>query len=295
MPLIAIATCEDLPDLDADERLLPEALAAAGAEVEVVVWSDPAVVWRRYDAVIIRSTWDYTDDVHAFVEWALRVGSITRLLNPAEVVAWNVNKKYLAELADAGVPIVPTMFLSPAERNATVAMPETYTEVVVKPTISAGSRNTARYVVPESLQAAAEHVDRLLDEDRVVMVQPYMDAVDTVGETGLVFIGGEFSHAIRKGQMLHRDKPGAMVDDLYVVEDISARDAAAAELELAYAALAAVPGGAEQLLYARVDVVLDEEGNPILLELELTEPSLFFQHEPEAAGRLAAAILARVS
>lgn len=294
MPLIAIATCAELPDLDPDERQLLDALRAAGADVEVAVWSDPAVIWRQYDAVVIRSTWDYTEDVHAFIEWAARVDAVTRLLNPADVVAWNTDKRYLAYLAENGVPIVPTLFLTPAERNATVDMPEQYTEVVVKPTVSAGSRDTARYVVPASLDAAAAHVDQLLDDDRVVMVQPYLEAVDTVGETGLVFIGGEFSHAIRKGQMLHRDKPGAMVDGLYVVEDISTRDAGEAELAVAALALAAVPGGPDRLLYARVDVVPDATGQPILLELELTEPSLFFQHAPEAAERMAAAILARI-
>lgn len=295
MPAVAIATCADLPDLDADERLLLDALRAAGVDVDVAVWTDPGVVWRKYDAVVIRSTWDYTEDWAGFLEWATRVDAVSTLLNPSDVVAWNTDKRYLLDLQAAGVPVVPTTFIEPgASATAEIHMPEGYAHLVVKPAVSAGSRDTMRYEIGEDLAAAGEHADRLLAESRIVMVQPYLEAVDTVGETAMIFIGGEFSHAIRKGPMLTAGQQGEMVSGLYVKEQIDPREASAAEMAVAHAALAAVPGGADRLLYARVDVIPDPSGEPLLLELELTEPSLFLLHSQTAASAMAQAIISRL-
>ncbi len=295
MPTVAIATCAELPDLDADEMLLVDALRAAGVDTEIAVWSDPAVAWRKYDAVVIRATWDYTDDWAGFLEWALRVDTVSTLLNPSGIVAWNTDKHYLRDLQAAGVPIVPTTFIEPGTGStAEVHVPEGYAELVVKPVISAGSRDTMRYSIEHDLVAAGTHADELLAESRSVMIQPYLHAVDSVGETAMIFIGGRFSHAIRKGQMLHRGKQGEKVGGLYVKEQIDPRSPSEAELAVAELALAAVPGGSEQLLYARVDVIADLDGNPLLLELELTEPSLFLQHEAAAADRMVKAITERL-
>lgn len=295
MPRIAIVTCAALPDLDPDERLLQEALVAAGAHTEPVVWDDPSVTWRGFDAAIIRSTWDYTENVFAFREWAMRAGVATRLFNPADVIAWNTDKRYLLDLLAQDVPCVPTTFITPEDPVHTVVVPsEEHAEFVVKPAVSAGSRDTMRYSVTTGLEAAGQHVDRLLAEERVVMIQPYFDSVDTIGETGMIFINGEYSHAIRKGQMLYAGRDGDMVDGLYVQEQISPIDATAEQLELARAVLHAIPVIEEPPLYARVDVITDSTGQPLLLELELTEPSLFFTHGPHAADRMAAALLARL-
>lgn len=275
--------------------MLRAALIAAGARAEAVVWDDPGVVWRAFDAAIIRSTWDYTDNVFAFREWALRAGLATRLFNPADVIAWNTDKRYLLDLLAKGVPCVPTTFIAPTDRVQTAVIPsEEHAEFVVKPAVSAGSRDTMRYSVTTGLEPAGEHVDRLLAQDRVVMIQPYFESVDTVGETGMIFINGEYSHAIRKGQMLHVGREGDMVEGLYVQEQIAPIAATAAQLDLAAAVLEAIPFIEEPPLYARVDVISDSTGNPLLLELELTEPSLFFTHDPQAADRLAAAVLARL-
>lgn len=296
MPRIALVTCAALPDLDPDERLLREALLAAGAETESVVWDDPGVIWRGFDAAVIRSTWDYTDDVFAFREWAMRAGLATRLFNSAEVIAWNTDKRYLLDLLHQGIAVVPTTFIAPEDRAQTAVIPsEEHAEFVVKPAVSAGSKDTMRYSVKTDLEAAGQHVDRLLAEERVVMIQPYFDSVDTIGETGMIFVNGVFSHAIRKGQMLHTGRGGDMVDGLYVREDIAPIEPTAAQLSLAHAVLSAIPVAQEPPLYARVDVIADSDGNPLLLELELTEPSLFFTHDPEAAGRVAAGILSRLA
>ena len=295
MPRIALVTCAALPELDPDERLLRDALVAAGADVESVVWDDPGVVWRGFDAAIVRSTWDYTEHVFAFREWALRAGLATRLFNAPDLIVWNTDKRYLLDLLEQGVAIVPTTFIAPEDRAHTAVIPsEEHAEFVVKPAVSAGSKDTMRYSVSTDLDQAGQHVDRLLGQERVVMIQPYFDSVDTIGETGMIFINGTFSHAIRKGQMLRKGGVGDMVDGLYVKEDIAAIEPTGEQLQLAREVLSAIPVVGEPPLYARVDVISDAQGKPLLLELELTEPSLFFAHDPDAAARMAAGVLARL-
>lgn len=284
---VALVTCAELPDLDEDEIAPIAPLAARGVLAEPVVWNDPGVDWDAYDLTVIRSTWDYMDHHTAFLAWA---EAVPRLANPADVVRWNTDKVYLRDIAAAGVPVVETTWL---DAESTVTLP-TSGEYVVKPAISAGSRNTGRYDLGDVAQRAlaAGLATRLISEKRTVMVQPYLHAVDTAGETAVVFIGGHYSHAIRKGALLE----GPAVDvGLYMQEDIRARSATDSELHVAQRVLAAVPGGAERLLYARVDLVPDADGRPVLLELELTEPSLFLRHDEGAADRFADAVVARLA
>ena len=290
MPLICIVTCSALPELDKDEDLLRFELIDRGVEVRPAVWSDPEVDWSLFDAAIIRCTWDYSERGDEFVAWARRAGAATRLLNPAPIVAWNTDKHYLADLAAAGIPVVPTTFVEPGEAWSF----EGLGEFVVKPTVSCGSRDTMRYALPGSGSTPDAHVRRLLDEGRSVMLQPYLEAVDTVGESALIFIDGTYSHSIRKGQMLHRDRSGAKVVGLYVEEQIDPRTATEAELAVAERVLDAIPGGREQILYARVDLIPDAQGAPTLLELELTEPSLFYRYAPDVVSRLATGLLNRL-
>ena len=294
---IGIATCAELPDLDEDERRLLDALTALGAEAVPAVWDDPLIDWSSFDAVILRATWDYSRRIEEFIAWTRRVASVSILLNAADVVEWNTNKRYLTDLAAAGVPIVPTVFVEvPQVSSDAIAWepPAGFAEFVVKPVVSAGSRDTMRYSPVTSGDAPDLHVRRLLAAGEAVMIQPYLEAVDTIGETALVFIGGEFSHAVCKGQMLRLDTEGEKVAGLYVVEEITPRSPSLAERAVAGAALAAIPGGLGRVLYARVDLIPDASGAPVVLELELTEPSLFFQHDDTAAPRLAAALLARL-
>ncbi len=290
MPKIAIATCAPLPDLDDDEGMLITELSERGVDVRSAVWSDPDVDWGAFDAVIIRSTWDYSERRDAFVAWADGVGAVTRLFNPSPIIRWNTDKHYVADLAGAGIPVVPTTFVEPGKTFSLAGLEE----FVVKPAVSCGSRDTMRYALPGSGDAPAVHVQRLLDEGRSVMLQPYLEAVDTVGESSLIYIDGIFSHSIRKGQMLHRDRSGDTVSGLYVAEQIDARTPTEAELEVAERVLDAIPGGRDQVLYARVDLIPDADGRPTLLELELTEPSLFYRYAPDVVSRLATALLSRV-
>ena len=294
---IAIATCAELPDLDEDECKFIDALVELGAEAKPAVWDDPSIDWSLFDAVVLRATWDYSRRIEEFIGWTRHVASVSVLLNPADVVEWNTDKRYLTDLAAVGVPVVPTVFVEVPQASSdaiTWEPPAGFAEFVVKPVVSAGSRDTMRYSSATSGDAPDLHVRRLLAAGEAVMIQPYLEAVDTIGETALVFIGGEFSHAVCKGQMLRLDTEGEKVAGLYVVEEITPRSASLAEREVADAALAAIPGGLNRVLYARVDLIPDASGAPVVLELELTEPSLFFQHDHTAAPRLAAALLARL-
>jgi glutathione synthase/RimK-type ligase-like ATP-grasp enzyme len=276
-PRVALATFTGFPDLWEDDRLLLEPLAALGVDAEPAVWDDAAVDWAAYDLVVVRSTWDYTWRRDDFLDWA---ASVPALLNPVEVLSWNTDKRYLAELAAAGVPVVPTTFVAPHEEY----VPPTY-EHVVKPTVSAGSRDTRRFAVGEDSRG---HAEALLAAGRTVMVQPYQAAVDEVGETAVISFAGVHSHAARKGPVL--------VPELADPHDVSITSARATpeQLAVAAAALERVPWP-EPLLYARVDVVPGPDGAPVVMELEVTEPSLFLGTAPGAAERLAAAIRSHLS
>ncbi|MGR6320969.1 hypothetical protein Q2K19_20920 [Micromonospora soli] len=287
-PRVALVTCTALPDLDPDDRLVLAPLATRGVAAEALIWDDPAVDWSGYDLVVLRSPWDYALRRDEFVAWAQ---SVPRLVNPADVVTWNTDKRYLAELSAAGVPTVPTAWVEPGQ---SWTPPADSGEYVIKPAVSAGSQDTGRYDLadPEHRELAVAHVRRLAEAGRVSMVQPYLSAVDTAGETALLFLAGPdglaFSHAIRKGPML--TGPDLGVAALYKEERIDARTATPEQLDTAEKTLAVVPGGTDRLLYARVDLIPGPGGAPVVVELELTEPSLFVGYADGAPDRLAEAI-----
>jgi len=284
---VALATAAVARGLDEDMAPLVGALARRGIDGRVVDWDDPAADWASFGLVVVRSAWDYTRRPDEFLAWAERVAGLTRLANPPAALRWSGDKRYLADLVRAAVPVVPTAFAAPGEP---MEWPDA-AEVVVKPAVSAGSLDTARYPAARLADAHA-HVDRLHAEGRVAMAQPYLAAVEGTGETAVVHLDGALSHVVRKGPML---VPGlATVAGLFVEEDIRPAEATEAELAVAERALAAAPAG-EPLLYGRVDLLPGEHGEPVVLEVELVEPSLFLAHDPAAAGRLAAAIGARLN
>jgi glutathione synthase/RimK-type ligase-like ATP-grasp enzyme len=285
LPRVALVSCRALPLGDEDGPVLLAACVAAGLDAEWLVWDDPAVDWASYDLVVIRSTWDYPPRRDDFVAWA---EAVPRLANPADVIRWNTDKRYLRDLREAGLPVVPTTWLSPGED---VVLPRAG-EYVVKPAVGAGARDTARYL-PEHVEMAREHAHRMLAEGREVMVQPYLAAVDEVGEIGLLYFGGTFSHAVRKSALLTGADPE--VAGLYREEQIAPADPTAADRQIAELTLAATPGGADRLLYARVDLVPGPDGAPIVLEVELTEPSFFLADAPAAADLFATAVAAAVA
>jgi glutathione synthase/RimK-type ligase-like ATP-grasp enzyme len=294
VPSVALATCREFPLLDDEDRLLIPALAELGITAVPAVWTDETIDWSAFDAVVVRETWDYSQDRPAFITWIRAVEAVTLLLNPAAVMEWNTDKRYLRTLAEQGMPVVPTLFLEPGDDPMGWTPAVGYADFVVKPAVSAGSRDTMRYASDASLDDARAHVRGLLDAGRTVMIQPYLEAVDTIGETAVLFLGGQFSHAIRKGPLLARGVEGERVEGLFVQEQIDPRDPTSAELEAARRIVACIPGGFENVLYARVDLIPGPDGMPQLLELELAEPSLFLSHNDGAPARLAEAIAARV-
>lgn len=281
MPLIALATAVPALPLDEDMAPLVAGLQRAGMDVQVRAWDDATVSWARFDLVLLRSTWDYTGRLPAFLAWCDAVAARTRLLNAPDVVRWNTDKRYLQALAEAGAPVVPSHFLTPAQDAS--GLPD-LDEFVVKPTVGAGSRGARRFLGSERDQAI-EHARQLQAQGLHVLVQPYLDQVDEAGETALLYFDGEFSHAIRKGPLLKRQAGSTRA--LFAPEHIGARTPSAQERAVADQVLAAQPFG--RLPYARVDLLPSPDG-PRLLELELAEPSLFLDHAPGSADRLAVAL-----
>ena len=298
---VALVTAAAYRDVDEDLPRIAAALTDRGVDPVVADWHDDGFDWAGVDLAVIRSTWDYTAEPDAYLAWVDRVAGLTRIANPAPIVRWNADKHYLLDLAAAGVPTVPTRIVAPGEGAAAgravreVAAAGGGT-VVVKPVVSAGAIDTDRYGEDE-LAEADSHVERLLVQGRPVIVQPYLQGIDEVGETGLVVLRNAFSHAFGKGPVL---ASGLRSSERAVGgEVITPRVASAAELALADAALDAVatalPGWSRRdLLLARVDVAPHDDG-PVVMELELIEPALFCFVDDGAVDRVADAIAAAVS
>lgn len=283
---VALATCAAVPGLSPDDRLLPPALAARGIQAEPVVWDEPEAPWEAYDAVVVRSCWDYHHKADRFDQWTRRLEARRLpLWNPPDVLRWNARKTYLRELADAGVPVVPTRFVESAggpELDA-VLHEAGWRQVVVKPVVSASADETWR--AERGREADGERFRRLVGR-MPVMVQPFLPEIEREGEWSFCFFGGEYSHAVLK-----RPRPG----DFRVQSDHGGvYHMADPPGELVGQAAAALRLAGRQTLYARVDgCVIDGELH--LMELELLEPGLFLAVHPAAPDRFAAAIARALS
>ena len=280
--MVAFTAPPFLPELHDDWPLARAALDALGIDAVAVVWSDPAVDWSSFDLVVANGAWDNIHQPSEFLAWVdeRELGGVPTVNSPA-TLRWNLDKRYLRDLEAAGVPVVPTTWVEPGPDPVFEIGGG---EVVVKPSVSGGGHQTARYG-PDTPEQIRAHVRALLDAGRTIMVQPYQASVDTVGEVGLIFVGGAFSHAMHKDPMIRRGV-GPM-QSLIDNQVVTPAKASPAQLELAHHAVAA----AEQLLgptaYARVDTVLGEDGRPALLELELLDPVLFFDTDRTGADRFA--------
>lgn len=278
LPRVALATSGRGMAHDPDLPLMLRALDGRGVDAVAVAWDDTGFDWARCAAVVIRSTWDYVERWPRFLEWVDAVAAVTRIDNPAGAVRWNTDKRYLGDLAARGVPVVPTRFVAPGEETP---LPEDG-HFVVKPAVSAGARDSARYT-PAQHDLAARHIAALHRAGSTAMVQPYLTRIDE-GERALVFLGGVFSHALRKGPVL--GEAGVIDNARDAHPDLVHHQPSAAELALARAALAAVPGR-DPLLYARVDLARADDGAPVVMELELVEPNLFTAHSRSGLERFA--------
>lgn len=285
MTRVFFVTYDGLPDLDPDDRLACELLARAGVSVSPAVWNDPGVDWSGAGLCIVRSTWDYHLHLDAFLAWAERVSPLAPLWNPPALLRWNTRKTYLSDLAGRGVPVVPTCWLGRGARAdvGTLLRELGWREAIAKPAVGLSTFKVARISRSgDAIERAQAHLDDLLAQGDA-MIQPYLDSVETYGERALVFIDGEYSHAVRKTAFQPLLPAGEAGETLV--------KASRNEIAVGCAALRVV---AEPTLYARVDLVRDGKGAPAVIELELVEPSLFLRLWPAAAERLCRAILKRL-
>ncbi len=279
---LRLATCTTLPEPDPDQAPLDEALRAAGVDFAWLAWDDPAVDWDAPAPTVLRSTWNYSLDRPGFLAWCERVARAAPLWNPPDVVRANTHKRYLIELAARGVPTVPTELVErgAAPRLAERARARGWSRIVVKPAVGAGSLD-ARVFDAGEWDDAERHAAAV--GARVeVLVQPYLTAVEDHGERSLVWIDGALSHAVRKSPRFAGEDE--LVTGPHPIDD--------AERDVALAALAP---WADRILYGRVDLARDPGGAPVVMELELAEPSLFFARAPGAAERFVAGLLGRLS
>ena len=289
---IALLASGDALDLDTDGPLLFKALEEAAIDFEVVAWDDPSVRWGRFAAVVVRATWDYFQRPEEFVEVLEAIDGATALHNPKDAMLWNIDKRYLREIADAGHPVVPTSYVAhltpPTELGAALARLSSWTcgEVVVKPSVSAGSNDTYRLDATDG-SAIAKAVQAIIDSDRVAMVQPYLAKINTYGERGVVYVNGEFDHAFAKKAQLTQGIQ--RFEGLFVPEEVRSIDLTDEEMAVADGVNRWLAARFGTLLYARIDLLPGDDG-PVVVEVELIEPGLFFESDPASADRFAAAL-----
>ncbi len=270
---IAYVSCQNLPEPDIDENPLVEGLKAAGHDASVAGWDDESVDWSQFDAILIRATWNYAWHLEAFRAWIARANRQTTLINPIETLEWNLHKGYLKELQAAGIPIIPTAFF---KQNASASIMELcesrgWSRIVIKPTVSAGSFGTRAFDLCKGEAPAAQAFFDEMIAQREMMIQRFVPAVETVGETALIVIDGELTHAIEK-----RPRFDDQDEEVYLRESISD--------EMRDIVPKVIDAASKDHLYARVDVIPDDDGSLMLSELEMLEPSLFFPYFPDAVG-----------
>lgn len=278
---VALASCARLPEADPDEALTLAALQDAGLCAGTLAWDDPAADFSAARMTILRATWNYPQNPERFLAWLEQTAVVSALWNPLAVVRWSLHKSYLLDLARAGVPVVPTVLLrrGAATTLAEILAERGWSDVVIKPAVSAASRLTARSQ-PHTRESGEAHLRQLAAQEDV-LVQPYFASVNEYGERALVWIDGAVTHAVRKSPRFAGEHEG-VVGPLPISE---------AELAVAHAALAVIEG---PLLYARIDVAPDADGAPRVMELELIEPSLFFSFSSDALDRFVRAVARRL-
>lgn len=262
-----------------EDQLVLDAISKRGLSGKKVAWSDDSFDWTQTKMALFRTTWDYAEKFTAFSDWLMEVSMKSRLINDYETVVWNLDKHYLQDLKDKGVNVVETYFIEPGDTRTLKELHETlgWTDTVLKPAISAAAKDTFK-LNPDTISDHEERYAYLI-KDETMMLQPFQEDVLKRGELSLMVIGGAYTHAVLKvakpGDFRVQDDFGGTVEDYTPSQ---------AEIDLA---LAAVQACDTLPLYARVDIVTDNNGTPAVSELELVEPEMWFRNNEEAAERLA--------
>jgi glutathione synthase/RimK-type ligase-like ATP-grasp enzyme len=270
-------TCVNPPDADPDEAFLRDGLRDAGVDAQVWAWDDPSFEARGFDAVVLRSTWNYYKAPERFLAWCDATARATRMVNPADVVRTNAHKGYLRDLAGRGLAVVPTAWVARGDAPdlGAVMREREWDDVVVKPAVSAGSWRTRRFRAADAEAGTAFLAEIARDGD--AMVQRYVPSVERGGERSILWIAGEVTHVIVKHPRF------AGQEERVELGPAPGRE----EREMVRTALR---GLEDRLVYARLDVMAGEDGAPLVSELELIEPSLFLREYPPALDRMVAAI-----
>ena len=282
--MIALVTTQAARGHDLDLDILTAALDAAHQKWQIVNWDDASIDWSQFSIAVLRSTWDYYARLDEFVAWVDLVSAQTTLCNPAEIVRWNVDKRYLQEMSAHGIPVMATTFVS---KMIGITQELIAQDVIIKPVVSAGSNNTARH--RNDAVAARAQLDHILSNAGVAMVQPYSPTIDSVGETGLVYLGGKFSHAFGKDAVFGEAEQ--VHNGVHVQEVITARTANPNEHLLGDSVMKfLINKFGVTPLYARIDMVTNIDGVPEIMEVELTEPSLYLHLDAGSPERAATAL-----
>ena len=282
--MIALVTTQAARGHDHDLDILTAALDAAQQKWQIVNWDDVAIDWTQFSIAVLRSTWDYYARLDEFIAWVDRISTQTSLCNPAEIVRWNVDKRYLQEMSAHGIPVMATTFVA---QLIDITQELIAQDVIIKPVVSAGSNNTARH--RNDPVAARAQLDHILSDAGVAMVQPYSPTIDSVGETGLVYLGGKFSHAFGKDAVFGEAEQ--VHNGVHVQEVITARTANPNEHLLGDSVMKfLINKFGVTPLYARIDMVTNIDGVPEIMEVELTEPSLYLHLDAGSPERAATAL-----
>ncbi len=287
MRKIALATSSDYSDLPKDERLVLNMLLDWGVDVEPLVWDSQDSTWKQFDAVFIRSCWDYHLKLDAFFEWIERLEKEEiQVFNSPETLRWNSRKTYLRDISEKGIQVVPTLWVSRGQvpRLADILQEQGWTRAVVKPVVSANAFETW-LTSPQTGQADQERLEKMVDEHGDVMIQKFISEITANGEWSFIFFENRYSHSVWK-------QPSS--GDFRVQEDLGATvSGKRPPRQLLEQAQQIVEKIGCDCVYARVDAV-PIEGALVLMELELMEPSLYLDRHPRAPARFAEAILARL-
>ena len=283
MATIALVTYRDLPQLTPEDQVVCSFLQTLGVQTHAVIWDAPDVVWDTYQAVVVRSCWDYHLHPSRFITWLRHLERLQiPLWNPTPILHWNLHKTYLRELQTQGVTIPPTCWLQRGctAELATIFADHGWKEVVIKPAISATAYHTWRTTSAQGSQDQLRFAAMLQLSD--VLVQQFMDPVVTYGEWSFVFFQKQYSHAVLK-----KAQPG----DFRVQDDFGGTvEVVSPAMALIEQAQQIINRIKDPLLFARVDGI-ELDGHLVLMELELIEPFLFLQSSPHAIERFARAIL----
>jgi hypothetical protein len=283
---LAIITCDKLPNGVKDDQSFFQSLRNMGIELDIVPWNSQ-IDWSTYHACLMRSVWDYHENIVAFNQWLNDVSRQTTLINNKEMVLWNQNKIYLAELEKVGIEIAPTIWLKQnhqfdmsqwcAHQSASVFF--------LKPVVGADSSGTLRFAnTAKGITLAERHLTQWLPQINM-MLQPYLSSVEKFGETSAIYFSGQFSHAVRKVPV----NGDYRVQDTFGANDLP-YTMSPSEMSLSKACLKYLQNRFGEVLYARFDFLHDDEGLVYLNEAELIEPSLFFNHGAMSANTFAQAV-----